>query len=249
MSITHKVPLAAIPDTLPNGGGGFAVFDADDARSINKARLNHLACLDLDLRGKSVLDVGCGVGHLAGFFEERGARVVCVDARPENIERLRTLYPGREAHVANVECDSLQALGSFDLVFCYGLLYHLENPIAALRNISECCGELLLLETVVTDYARPVLQLVDEPRETKNQAVAGFGCRPSPAFVAMALSRIGFPFVYTTQSPPEHVDFVFDWNNSGEWQRDGHLLRCIFLASRDLLDKPELVLLLKAPEA
>jgi SAM-dependent methyltransferase len=243
-----KLPQAAIPDTLPGGGGGFTVFDAADAQSINKARLSHLASLDLALRGKSVLDVGCGVGHLAGFFEERGARVVCVDARPENIDRLRFLYPEREAHVANVECDSLATLGRFDLVFCYGLLYHLENPIAALRNIAGCCRELLLLETVVSDCDKPVLQLVDEPSETKNQAVSGFGCRPSPAFVAMALSRISFRYIYTAQSPPEHVDFVFDWKNSGEWQRDGHLLRSIFVGSRKPLDNPELVLLLRGPE-
>jgi len=68
--------------------------------------------------------------------------VVCVDARPENIARLHSLYPGREAHVANVEVDRLSELGRFDIVFCYGLLYHVENPIAALRNIAGwLCGD------------------------------------------------------------------------------------------------------------
>jgi len=248
MTTNSKVPVASIPAALPAGGGGFSVFESADAQSINKARLCHLANLNLDIRGKTVLDVGCGVGHLGGFFEERGGSVIGVDARPENIERLHALYPGRQAHALNAESGSLTDLGRFDIVFCYGLLYHLENPIAALRNIATCCKDLLLLETVVSDDARPVLQLVDEPRETKNQAVSGFGCRPSPAFVTMALNRIGFRFVYTTKSIPDHVDFAFDWRNSGEWQRDGHLLRCIFVASRNQLDNPELVLLLPDPE-
>lgn len=249
MSTNNEIPLASIPASIPVGGGGFSVFDAADAQSINKARLGHLASLNLDFRGKRVLDVGCGVGHLGGFFEERGGSVVGVDARPENVGRLRALYPERQAHVANVESRMLTELGRFDIVFCYGLLYHLENPIAALRNIAACCKDILLLETVITDDARPVLLLVDEPSETKNQAVSGFGCRPSPAFVTMALNRIGFTSVYTTKSRPDHVDFVFDWRNSGEWQRDGHLLRCIFVASRSRLDHSGLVLLLQSPDA
>jgi FkbM family methyltransferase len=247
--IAKTPPCAGIPPSLPVGGGGFAVFDAPDAQEINKARLEHLASLEIPVEGKTVLDVGCGVGHLSGFFAERGARVVCVDARPENIARLHSLYPGREAYVANVEFDRLSELGRFEIVFCYGLLYHVENPIAALRNMASCCGELLLLETVVTDYPRPVFELVDEPPATKNQAVSGFGCRPSPAFVAMALSRMGFSFVYTSNTHPNHPDFDFEWTSDGEWSRDGKLLRCILVASRTKLCNPHLTLLLEAPES
>jgi FkbM family methyltransferase len=242
-------PSAGIPHSLPFGGGGFAVFDSADAQLINEARLDHLASLKIPVEGKSVLDVSCGVGHLSGFFVERGARVVCVDARPENIARLHSLYPGREAHVANVEFDRLSELGRFGIVFCYGLLYHIENPIAALRNIASCCGELLLLETVATDYPRPIYQLEDEPPATKNQAVSGFGCRPSPAFVAMALSRMGFSFVYTSDTRPNQPDFDFEWTGSGESSRDGKNLRCIFVASRTKLSNPHLTLLLEAPES
>ena len=247
--IAKTPPCAGIPQSLPMGGGGFAVFDAVNAQQINQARMDHLASLEIPVEGKTVLDVGCGVGHLSGFFAERGARVVCVDARPENIARLRSLYPGREAHVANVEVDRLSELGRFDIVFCYGLLYHVENPIAALRNIAGCCAEVLLLETVVTDYPRPVFQLEDEPPATKNQAVSGFGCRPSPAFVAMALSRIGFSFVYTSDTHPNHPDFDFEWTGDGESSREGNLLRCIFVASRTKLRNPHLTLLLEAPES
>jgi FkbM family methyltransferase len=115
--------------------------------------------------------------------------------------------------------------------------------------MASCCGELLLLETLVTDYPRPILQLADEPPTTKNQAVSGFGCRPSPAFVAMALSRMGFSFVYTSDTHPNYPDFDFEWTSDGEWSRDGHLLRCIFVASRSKLSNPHLKLLLEAPES
>src|ERR1700722_3897891 len=130
-------PIAGIPAELPAGGGGLGVFDSQDALAINRARLAHLESLGLPLSGKSVLDAGCGVGHLAQFFVERGCRTVCVDARSENIDRLRMLYPHSEAAVANVETDRLADFGVFDIVFCYGLLYHVANPVAALGNIAE----------------------------------------------------------------------------------------------------------------
>jgi FkbM family methyltransferase len=224
-----------------------SVFDTPDARFINDARLRNLEGLGLPLDDKSVLDVGCGPGHLSVFFAERGCRVVCVDARPDNIERLRFLYPDRKAAVANVQFDSLSNLGVFDIVFCYGLLYHVEDPIGVLRNISACCGELLLLETVISDSDQPIVQLVDEPVDISNQAAGGFGCRPSPSFITMALSRMGFPFIYTPREKVAHPDFQFEPRNSAEWRRDGHLLRQVFVASRQRLDSPGLTLIMETP--
>lgn len=240
--------LSGVPEALPLGGGSVEVFDTPEAHAINDARLEHLNSLSLDLKRKSVLDVGCGIGHLSNFFVKQGCRVVCVDGRWENIARLRSLYPGLEARVMNVEVDSLGELGDFDVVFCYGLLYHLENPIAALRNMANCCKEFLLLETMVTDDSQPVMQLVDEASETNNQAMSGFGCRPTPAFVAMALSRIGFPFVYVSDERPNFPDFQFEWKNDAQWFREGHPLRCIFVASRSRLENPRLLALLEAPQ-
>src|SRR5262245_54746689 len=69
-------------------GGGVECFDTPAALAINRARLEHLASLGLPLAGKRVLDAGCGVGHLAQFFRERGCEVVCVDGREENIASL-----------------------------------------------------------------------------------------------------------------------------------------------------------------
>ena len=197
----------------------------------------------------SVLDVGCGLGYLARFFVDRGCQVTCVDGRPENVAALRTRYPDVQAHVANVETDPLIVFGKFDVVFCYGLLYHLENPVAGLRNMAQVCRELLLLETVVTDHKEPILRLLDEPAETQNQALDGIGCRPTPAFVALALSRAGFRYVYTPKSPPDHPDFQFEWRNNLEFARNGHLLRSIFVASREVLRNPMLTTLLEKRES
>ena len=97
----HVQPRDFAAEPLPPGD--VECFDAPDALSINRARLSNLESLGLPLQDKSVLDVGCGVGHLAQFFVERQCRVVCLDARAENIQSLRQRYPSLEAHQANIE--------------------------------------------------------------------------------------------------------------------------------------------------
>jgi SAM-dependent methyltransferase len=222
---------------------GVETFDTDAAGAINRARMGHLESLGLPLDGKSVLDVGSGVGHLAQFFVGRGCRVVSVDARTSNIESLRSRYPGLEARVLDVEREPLSTLGSFDVVFCYGLLYHLENPLAALRNIASVCDGTLLLETIVCDRSEPVLLLVDES-VVSNQALSGLGCRPSPAYVTMALNRAGFLHVYAPRDPPDHPEFRFEWRNDLAHVREGLNLRCVFVASRSELPTDTLIPLL-----
>jgi 2-polyprenyl-3-methyl-5-hydroxy-6-metoxy-1,4-benzoquinol methylase len=235
--VRHR-PFASEP--LPEGGGT-ETFDTPEALKLNQARLAHLQSLGLTLSNRSVLDVGCGVGHLAQFFVKQNCRVVCLDGRSENVDSLRTRYPGLEAHVANVETD-LSRFGRFDIVLCYGLLYHLENPLAALRNIAAVCDDLLLLETIVCDHDQPIL-LLDDETKTYSQALRGVGSRPSPRFVVTALDRVGFPLIYKPRVPPDHPDFRYEWRNNLEWKRDGNLLRKVFVASKRELATDSLALL------
>jgi SAM-dependent methyltransferase len=224
--------------------GGLEVFDAPNAVSINEARMSHLESLGLPLAGKRVLDLGCGVGHLASRLERMGCKVTCVDGREQNIVELRARYPQFEAHVANAETDALSRFGRFDVVFSYGLLYHLENPLEALRNMESVCDEMLLLETIICDHELPLVRVEDESTDL-NQAMGGLGCRPTPQYVTLALNRAGFQHVYAPVSPPAHEDFQFEWRNNLECSRDGHPLRCVFVASRTKVKKERLVSLLR----
>lgn len=243
--MARNAPVGAgIIDRRPTGHAaaapaGVETFDSTAYQAINRGRMEHLASLGLDLDGRSVLDVGCGVGDLAQFFVQRGCRVTCVDGRADNIAALRWRYPTLDAHVADAQCDALSKLGRFDIVFCYGLLYHLENPVAGLRNLASACGDLLVLETVVCDALRPVVEFVDE-HASHDQALAGLGCRPAPAFVALALHRAGFVQVYAPVRPPDHADFQFERRGDGAWFRDGHFLRSVFVAARRELSNPNL---------
>lgn len=219
-------------DAGPGPSAGQTVFEDELARSINQARLEFLAGLGLSLRGKRVLDAGCGVGHHTVFYTQAGADVVGLDGRADNIAAMAHLYPHVRGVTGDVQSTDLAQLGMFNVVHCFGLLYHLESPVGALRRMAAVCREQLIIETMVCDAVAPVMVLADESGSA-NQALAGLGCRPSPSFVAMALDRIGFAHVYGTTAPPRHPDFLFDWRNGMETSRSGHNLRCIFVASRE----------------
>lgn len=225
--------------------GGIEVFDSPDALAINEARMAHLESLGLPLAGKRVLDVGAGIGHLAARLRKMGGSVVCVEGRQTNVDEMRRRYPDIEGYVADVEKEPLTRFGRFDVVFSYGLLYHLENPLQSLRNMASVCDELLLLETIICDHELPIVRIEDESKDS-NQALTGLACRPSPHYVALALSRAGFDHVSAPVTPPEHEDFRFEWKNNLDSSRDGHNLRCIFVASRSGLNNPMLVSLLQA---
>jgi SAM-dependent methyltransferase len=240
LPVRAKSPYA--PRVKP--GGGKETFDTPQAERINRARVAHLASLGLPLEGKRVLDVGSGPGHMGIEFARMVGELLCVDVRPENIERMKELYPALHGAVADVEQDDLARFGMFDAVLCYGLLYHLENPLLALRNIARVCGEFLVLESILADCDRPLLLLDDEPAQ-HNQAVRGLGCRPTASYITMALTRVGFPHVYAPRRVPDHDDFRVEWRNDLAWSRDGHLLRGIFVASRRPRPEPSLVSLVQ----
>jgi len=221
-------------------GGDVVVFDDAAASAINQARMNWISSLGLELAGRRVLDAGAGVGHFSRYYADRGASVVAIEGRVENVAALRERCPGVPAHVVDIQADAIEPLGRFDIVHCFGLLYHLDSPVIALRRLHGVCDDLLLLETMVCDSSAPMAMLADETGAV-NQALAGLGCRPSPAFIVTALNRIGFTFVYGAAAPPLHPDFQFEWRDDRDVGRDGHNLRCVFVASHRAVTGPALV--------
>lgn len=219
---------------------GTPLFDWPFYIAITEARLEHLEHLDLPIRGRSVVDLGCGIGRLSEFFVERGCEVVCVDGRADNIAELRRSYPERRAEVIDVETDELGALGVFDVVFCYGLLYHLADPFAFLRRVAPMARELLILETCVSDSEAPITALVRDP-DDPTMALHSLASRPSPGYVAAALTAAGLEHVYTPLTRPEHPDFAYSRLDDGAYFRDGHALREVFVATREPLEHAQLV--------
>jgi len=108
---------------------------------INPLRLEWIDELAA-LRGKTVLDVGCGGGILAEAMAKRAQHVVGIDlaAKPLGVARLHALESGvQNLQYREVATEALAAEqpGRFDVVTCMEMLEHVPDPSAVVRACSE----------------------------------------------------------------------------------------------------------------
>ena len=110
------------------------------------------------LKGRYVLDVGCGNGyHLWRMLGEEAALTVGIDpcalflVQFQAIQRLMGLDP--RAHLLPLGIEELPALAAFDTVFSMGVLYHRRSPLDHLIQLKNQLvkGGELVLETLVID--------------------------------------------------------------------------------------------------
>jgi hypothetical protein len=213
-------------------------FVSDHYRRHNQRRQEHLATLQLPIAGRSVLEVGAGIGDHTSFFRDRGCAVTATDAREPLLALLAARHPG----VATVEWDLEQAapaaLTPHEVVYAYGILYHTRNPREVLGRLAALCTGLLLLETCLSRGAAAECPIVDEIASDPTQAVSGHGCRPTRAWVLAAL-RESFPYAYMSRTQPWHEEFPLDWSLPAGVE-SGPLTRGVFVASRQPLDESRL---------
>jgi FkbM family methyltransferase len=151
-------------------------------------------------------DVGCGIGHFSKFLRELGFEVVGIDGREENVREAEHRYANIEFHQANIEDDLSQRFGTFDLVFCMGLLYHLENPFLAIRRLRVLAKKVLLIESMCLPDSKPWMLLREEPR-AGNQSLTNVAFYSSEGCLVKMLYRAGFSAVYRFAVLPNHDDF------------------------------------------
>ena len=173
------------------------------------------------------LDIGCHEGFYSFAMARLGVESITgLDVRDANLNKAR-FAAERLGHASiafqqgNIEELDPRSVGSHDLVLFLGVLYHLENPMRALRNLRAITSELCVIETQVIDevvgeaewgareWTRPyqgVLALIDEGdefyadnTETGHSPVAT--C-PSPKALAFMLKQAGFQRVEFV-NPPE----------------------------------------------
>ncbi len=206
------------------------VFDETHYKEMNVARAETasaiLTTLKTTLGLESALDLGCGLGYYSSLLHDSGFRVLGLDGRKENVEEAGRRFPHIEFQVADAEDPSLHRFGSFDLVFCFGLVYHLENPFRVIRNIAKMATKAALVEGMVYPSLEPVMVLLDE-NEGVDQGLNHMAFYASEACLVKMLRRSGFPSCYLPDKMPAHPDF-----HAG---RDGFPRRTMLLSSKSPL--------------
>jgi ubiquinone/menaquinone biosynthesis C-methylase UbiE len=95
-------------------------------------------------------DLGCLEGGYAVEFARMGFQVLGVEVREANIAACN--YVKANTNLPNLEfikddARNIAKYGVFDVVFCCGLLYHLDKPKEFLNALSAVTTKLLILQT------------------------------------------------------------------------------------------------------
>jgi len=90
-----------------------------------------------DWKGKSFLDVGCGIGRNSFWPLTYGASdALCIDVDKRTLECANNnLKQFNNVKVVNRSAYKIDKKDKFDIAFSIGVIHHLENPKLALENM------------------------------------------------------------------------------------------------------------------
>ena len=144
-----------------------------------------------DLTGKNILDVGCTDGFYSFLCEQRNAnRMLAIDY--EGFDKHKTISEsGKKVNANNfelykklldskVEYRKLDVYNidlikeTFDFVLFFGVYYHLENLISALKKIYSVVSDSVFLAGHILESENPIMYYYDTSDITKHGSVDDF---------------------------------------------------------------------------
>jgi SAM-dependent methyltransferase len=143
----------------------FEVCTAPENRFI----LRHLG----DVRGKTLLDLGCGAGENSVYFAMRGARCTASDYSPGMVEVALKLaqqngvqIDGRVINAMHIDYPD----NTFDIVYASNLLHHIPDSLATIREMHRilkpggkmCFWDPLRHNPVINVYRRMATEVRTE---------------------------------------------------------------------------------------
>ena len=113
--------------------------------------------LNIDLYGKSILDVGSGNGYYAFRMLGMGAdKVLCLEPNLVHVSQFSAINHFVKSENIRMIPERIEGLGlkssKFDVIFSMGLLYHQRNPSKHLNNLKYLLADngKLVLETIIS---------------------------------------------------------------------------------------------------
>jgi SAM-dependent methyltransferase len=179
-----------------------------------------------DLR---ILDLGCGEGVYAIEAGIKGAAVLALDARAERMAAGAACAARHGIEKVTFVQEDVRTVrrsthGGFDVVYCLGLLYHLDTPdlFHLLENIYEMCDRLLIVDALVSLEGRDEVTYEgviyrgeffrehedDDSREVRRSRLLRsidntWSLRLEKPSLVQALHESGFTSVFECYAPPE----------------------------------------------
>jgi SAM-dependent methyltransferase len=135
--MTHKIQH--LPYSIDESSDRHHYFENHWKRTALALLKRHV----VELKDLTLLDYGCGRGETMAYASQMGMRVTGFDADSECV-RLASRYG--PAHLLNLESPAEQiGKRSFDVVACFHVLEHVDNPKAVLRMLAEAARLYVLI--------------------------------------------------------------------------------------------------------
>jgi len=149
----HSGEIAA-KERFEFGHNWLLFLDSINEERISVAEKSLLMMLKMDnLRGKRFLDIGSGSGLFSLAARRLGAIVHSFDYDPQSVactqELKRRFFPGDESWVIEsgsvLDGSYVARLGTFDIVYSWGVLHHTGSMWKAMENVVTTVSEKGLL--------------------------------------------------------------------------------------------------------
>lgn len=151
-----------------------------------------------DTSGATLLDLAGSNGYYSFHAARLGfGDVTCVDGRPEHgqqFEALRELAATPDVSFELADVEDLRPLRgrAFDVVVAQGIVHHLYDHLAFLRDAARLARRLLIVDTLVTGQLAPAAHLRQERMESsRSSPVAPISLTPSVTLLVALLRAAG----------------------------------------------------------
>lgn len=178
------------------------------------------------LEGKRVIDVACNAGGFSVEAARLGAEYVLgfdvADRYLDQanfIKRALGLEQVEYRKMALADCDEAN-IGMFDIAFCFGILYHLENPVYEMKKLASVTRDIMLIDANVyqTPFSGKSLWKMTVPRvvESDDKTTTALWrterrCqfKPNVRAVVEMLDVLGFPKVEILKPRERGLEFRY----------------------------------------
>jgi tRNA (mo5U34)-methyltransferase len=175
------------------------------------------------------LDCACNEGWFSFEVAKLGARAVLgFDARQVNVQKAQLVQAQTGTANVSFQVDNIfdvtpERHGMFDLVLCLGLMYHLEDPMGALRRLRAVTREICVIDTEVARAgvieiergpkvgvvaAEEAIAVIAEPEFKWNplNSITGISLVPNLAALKVMLHHAGFRDITLAEAPRDSAD-------------------------------------------
>ena len=174
------------------------------------------------LKGKRVLDLGCNAGFWSLHAAQSGCDfVVGVDGRESHVRQAEFVFEVNgidKSRYRFMQKDIFdlkpEELGTFDIVFCLGLMYHISKPVELMECISAVNKDILLIDTTLSPLGGASFQVahedLDEPRNAIDYELVLI---PTRKAVVEMTRQFGYSTLVLKPSPQSDGDIEGEKND------------------------------------